>query len=147
MNNFNCEYIREVYPDVLNGTLDPAQAFIVRKHIDSCDECRADTAIIEQIRAARIPVPSGLHERVMQAALRPVKRWSVRRSDLAMAATLAAVLIGGTLLKESKRTDADTVATPGLGFVSVEDAMLTGKGSIEDLSVEELEKLLGEIES
>lgn len=148
MSSLNCEYIRDVYPDVLNGTLPEAQAFLVRRHIAWCAECRGEAALVDALRAAERPLPVGLHERIMAASRMRFSR--VRRSGLAMAATLAAVMIGGALLQRDPPDQPQQQVrwnAAGLGFVGVEDAMLTGKGSIEDLSVEELEKLLGEIES
>jgi anti-sigma factor RsiW len=149
----NCEYVLDVYPDVLSGKADAALAQSVRTHIASCDECRADAAVIEAIRAQPTPLPAGLHERVLHAAAQPQSRWRIGRSELAMAATLAVALIGGAIIMQtqmpSPRVNAPvaTQAPHSIGAVGVEDAMLSGKSSLEDLSVEQLEKLLGEIES
>jgi anti-sigma factor RsiW len=153
MTNLNCEYVLDVYPDVLSGKADAALAQSVRAHIASCDECRADAAVIEAIRAQPMSVPAGLHERVLHAAAQPQPRWRIGRGELAMAATLAVALIGGAIIMQTQ-IPSPTINTPvtaqsphSIGAVGVEDAMLTGKTSLDDLSVEQLEKLLGEIES
>lgn len=152
MSNLNCEYVRDVYPDVLNGQADAALVQSVRAHIAACAECRAEIAVIEAINAHGLLVPAGLEERVLNAARQPQPRWRIGRSDLAMAATLAAALIGGSIIMETRIPESSppTAAKPaahGIGTVSVEAAMLSGKTSLEDLSVEQLETLLGELES
>lgn len=142
----NCEYIRDVYPDVLNGSAEPSLEQQVRAHVATCDECRAETAMLAVLRSVQTPVPTGLHERVMRAASTPAPRWRVSRSGLAMAATLAAAVVGGSFLMETQNPTAKK-NEPGFGFVSVEGAMVSGASSLDDLSVEELEKLLREMES
>ena len=152
MTNLHCEYVREVYPDVLHGSADASTATAVRAHIAGCAECRAEAELTEQLRRAAVEVPAGLHERVVAGLSTPARgrRFPVRH--LAFAATLAAALIGGSLLLDSMRSPGSRAATQppgagGLGVITVEAAMVTGTGSLQDLTVEELEQLLGEIES
>lgn len=147
MKTLNCEHIRDVYPDVLSGTADSELAAAVRAHVASCDECRGEVALLEMIHAAPLHVPAGLHARVMEAMLEPKRSWRFSRHELAMVATLAVALIGGSVLLETQSQPRPTERQPGFGFVSVEDAMMSGKASLDDLSVEELETLLQEIES
>ena len=150
MKTLNCEYVREVYADVLHGKADTQVAAAVRAHLVGCAECRSEVALADAILAAAVAVPAGLHERVMRevsVAPRP-RRFAPRH--FAMAATVAAALIGGTLLLDSTRKPSPTRAAEsesGLGFITVEAAMMSGTGSLRDLTVEELEQLLGEIES
>jgi predicted anti-sigma-YlaC factor YlaD len=156
MTNLNCEYVREVYPDVLNGTAASSVVHDIRAHIASCDECRADIAVLDALHAHVVHVPAGMHERVRQAVLQPRSRWRLSRSEIAMAATLAGAIITGSVLMQSPQSveqkpaarAVPAVAQPHqtLGTVGVEDAMLSGKSSLDDLSVEQLKKLLGEID-
>lgn len=147
MKTLNCEYVRDVYPDVLNGTAASELAQAVRAHVASCDECRGEVAVLEMIHAAPVTVPAGLHARVTKAVLQPKQRWRFSRNELAMVATLAVALIGGSVLLQTTSQPRPEEAKQGFGFVSVEDAMMSGKASLDDLSVEELETLLQEIES
>jgi hypothetical protein len=156
MMNLNCEYVRDVYPDVVNGTAAKSLEQEVRAHLADCDECRAEAALVDALRAQHIAVPAGLHERVARAVAEPPRRgWRLRPSDVAMAATLAAALLGGGLYMQSQNhAEAPAKATAvlrapahGLGSVGVEDAMMSGKSSLDDLSIEQLEKLLGEVQS
>jgi len=145
MNMMNCDTVRDLYPDLVNDKLDTTTAARVRSHVASCDECSAEIAILDNIRQP-IQVPVAFENRVAQAAR---KRPRFGRGEFAMAATLAAALIGGSVIFEMQnRTVVVPVAdAPHVGAVGVEDAMLTGTRSLEDLSVEELQKLLGEMES
>jgi predicted anti-sigma-YlaC factor YlaD len=150
MNTLNCEYVRDVYAEVLHGRADAQTTAAVRAHLTGCVDCRAEAALIESLFAASAKVPAGLHDRVVHAiaAAPRVSRFAPRR--MAMAATVAAALIGGTLLvNKIQRPDAAPAAKQesGLGVVTVEAAMVSGTGSLQDLTVEELEQLLGEIES
>ena len=147
MKTLNCEYVRDVYPEVMNGSADAQLAQSVRAHFASCDDCRAEIEVLDLLHSVDLSVPAGLHERVTKAVLQPRARWRITRNELAMVATLAAAVIGGSLIMQSPSAPPAKAAPAGFGFVSVEDAMLSGKASLEDLSVEELEKLLGEMES
>lgn len=148
MNRLNCEYIRDVYPDTLNGTADASTIAAVRAHVAHCANCRAEVAVIEMVHRAQPAVPHGLHERVV-SAYEPVAtpRPSYRRHFM-LAATMAAAIIGGSLMYQSGTEPTPSVApAQGLGFVTVEAAMVSGTTSLQDLTVEELEQLLGEMES
>jgi predicted anti-sigma-YlaC factor YlaD len=154
MSQLNCEHVLDVYPDVLNGKADGAAAESVRAHIAGCEECRAAAALLEAVYADRVSAPAELRERVVRGLAQPRARRRFTRSDMAMAATLAAALIGGSVILQSRQNQTQQPAAAvqsqaqlGVGFVSVEDAMLSGDASLDDLSVEQLEKLLGEIES
>ena len=151
MNTMNCEYVREVYADVLHGRAAAETVTAVRAHLAGCADCRDEIRLIEALHAATVTVPAGLHERVMGdvANSSPARGPAPRR--WAMAATVAAALIGGTVLLNSDRSPVNPPAAAaedgGLGFVTVEAAMVSGTSSLQDLTVEELEQLLGEIES
>lgn len=153
-DEMNCEWVRDMYPDVLHGKVEAAVAERVRTHVGSCDECRGEIALLEAIHAQNAPVPAGLHERILDAVGRPAPRFRIQAGRIAMAATVAAALIGGSLIlhqqvpapahMEAGPAAAAATAHHGIGAVGVEDAMLSGKTSLDDLTVEQLEKLLGE---
>lgn len=143
--NLNCEYVREIYPDVLNQTADASTVIAVRAHIARCAECRAEAALLEQLHGTAFAVPSGLPERIIGELTRAAPRHRIRH--FAYAATIAAAVIGGSILLSQRDRAQPAAEVEGLGFVSVEDAMVTGTSSLRDLTIEELEALLGEIES
>ena len=147
MSTLNCEHVRERYPDVLNERADFIAAQQVRAHLLSCDDCRAEAELVELLHAARVTAPAELFERVTQAIAAPKHRKPVSRHSMVLAASVAIALIGGSVLLQLERQSAAPVDAPSFGFVSVEDAMLSGKASLDDLSEEELEMLLVEMES
>ena len=154
MTRLNCEYVVELYPDVLNGKLTAEAAEAVRTHIASCDECRAAAALLDIVYADQVVAPASLRQRVAHGLVQAPAKRHFSRSTMTMVATLAAALIGGSVILQTRqsgtqqsRTVVQAAAPPAVGFVGVEDAMLSGDASLEDLSVEQLEQLLGEIES
>src|SRR5688500_971702 len=128
MMNMNCEYVREMYPDVLNGTANAETAGAVRAHIAQCAECAAEAALLAQVHAAPIAVPAGLHERVLTALDGTSRaRRTISKRHLGLAATVAAALIGGAILFD---TGSSEPPSAGLGVVTVEAAMVSGTGSL-----------------
>jgi predicted anti-sigma-YlaC factor YlaD len=150
MNQLNCEYIRDVYPDVLNGHVDAATATAVRAHMAHCAECRAEADAVAAIFAGALVAPADLHDRVIAEYRAPVvARRGRGYRYVALAATVAAAVIGGSVLfrVQSSGPVNPVALQPALGAVTVEAALVSGKESLQDLTVEELEQLLGEIES
>jgi anti-sigma factor RsiW len=154
MSNLNCEYVRDVYPDALHGKMEPELAQRVREHVASCEECAAECALVATLHGHGEAVPSGLHERVLTALTQPKPRSVINPAYLAVAATVAVALIGGAILFDAERPSSSSQQKPPVarsalhvGAVGVDATMLSGKSSLEDLSVEQLEKLLGEMES
>jgi predicted anti-sigma-YlaC factor YlaD len=145
MTNWTCETVRDAYPDAVNGKLDGARMELLRAHVAACDECQSEIALLDSIHAQTPPLPPGLYERVVTSVSAPRRSGARARRVLALAATVALALIGGSVLVQSALNGAR--ANRAVGFVSVENAMLTGKASLDDFSVEELEQLLKEIES
>jgi anti-sigma factor RsiW len=155
MNQLDCVYVRDIYPDVLNGGADDALAQRVHAHVAQCADCRAEIALVNAIHAETLVVPAGLEARVTRVLRQPPVRWWVSPGAIGLAATLGAALIGGSIFMRAQLnaptpTPAASVRAPaahGLGAVGVDDAMLSGKSSLDDLSVEQLEQLLGEVQS
>jgi hypothetical protein len=145
MTNWTCEVVRDAYPDAQNGRLDAMRVDMIRAHLASCADCRSEIDVLDVIHAQPMAVPAGLHERVVAAARQPQRPYWQSRRVLSLAATVALALVGGSVLMQTAGSEART-ARP-VGFVSVENAMLTGKASLDDYSVAELEKLLEEIDS
>ena len=150
MNELNCEFVRDVYPDLLDGAVDAATSNAVLAHLATCADCRADAEAVRAIFAGAVVAPPSLHTRVMteyQAPVAHTSRWGIRY--IAMAATVAAAVIGGTVLFQMQNEVVPPTAMTDvpIGAVSVEAALVSGKGSLQDLTVEELERLLGDIES
>jgi hypothetical protein len=152
MNELNCEFVRDVYPDMLDGTADAPTSDAVRAHLVSCAECRAEAEAVTAIFAGALIAPPSLHARVMteyRASVAQPTRFGFGIRQVAVAATVAAAVIGGSVLFRSsnEQVQPTAVAEAPIGAVTVEAAFVSGTESLQDLTVEELEQLLGEIDS
>jgi hypothetical protein len=151
MNTLNCEFVREVYADVLHGHAEPAQAEAIRRHVETCGDCRSELALVRQLLAAPLDVPAGLEARVLTNVRATRPAWP--RVRWLLAAVLAFAVLGGALLFRSvqrERLPESLVVREdqsGLGVMGVEGALVSGSATLRDLSIEELEQLLGEMES
>ena len=154
MNEIRCEDVRDLLPELLSDQLDAVTSATLRAHIAQCTECAAEYAVASVVAESRLAVPGGLEQRVVAAAAgRRVSYWT--RGRMAAAASIAVALIGGsTWLSQLLPTQRSVVtqpaveaAAPGGGFIGVDDAFVSGTSSLGDLTVEELKKLLVEMES
>lgn len=148
--SLDCDYVRDALPDLLYGRLSSAAAEAVRAHLRECAACRAEHELVALLHEQPLVVPVGLQERVQAAARSatvarpPVRRWLI-------AASLALV-VGTAGLLNWLRTEQGTTPVArnddvSLGVVGVEGALVSGTTTLRDLSVEELEYILGEMES
>jgi len=105
--------VREQLPDLLNDRLTPAVRAEIHTHLNSCADCRAELAILEQVRA------SGVAPRVdtarIAAALPPYRkaspwRFVIQSPALRIAAAIV-LLAGGSWLIIDRSRDA-TDPTP-----------------------------------
>jgi predicted anti-sigma-YlaC factor YlaD len=147
-----CDKVWDLLPDLLGQRLDARTEAAVRAHLQGCADCRAELSLVSAVASARLAVPTGLERRIQNAVrgrslARP--RWPI-----AAAAAVAAAMIGGSaLLRGALERQTDTVApaavtdAQGAGWIGVDDAFMSGTSSLRDLSVEELEKLLVELDS
>lgn len=159
MNGYNCDTVRDLVPAFVRASLLPHEEAATEAHLEGCAECRHEVAIVRLIHATQPIVPAGLEARVLLAVRRPVapRRWAPGR--LAMAATVATALLGGTLALQRAGVipfPADNAASFGtvdasvvsaLGWAAAEDPLLHGASAVPQLSVEELEILLAELDS
>jgi hypothetical protein len=169
MNSATCERVRDQLPDVLAGRLGVEAAQPVLAHLAACAECAEEARLIRVLRQETVPVPAGLEARIRAAAaLRPARwRFGVLRPAL-IAATIGAALLGGaTLLRQYRApapaaqatapasapvgptaaapVDARALMQPLPG--SVDGGPFSSSASLDDLSVEELQTLLKEMQS
>jgi anti-sigma factor RsiW len=147
-----CETARDMLPELARGALDEAVAAVVERHLDACPPCESERALLMLIRASAAPPPAGLEARIARAVRDGSSRSAkVPGRQLAVAATAAfAVLTGGLLLQGVVGDDvapASGVAEVTLGWPVVQDPILRATPALDDLSVEELESLLAELES
>lgn len=96
------EKVRMLIPWYLNGTLADTEATVVRIHLESCSECRADVAVHERMRLAIVQdeatpiVPSVTASTLLDGLARSESRadsWSPYRKYAVAASLVLAVLI------------------------------------------------------
>lgn len=147
MMAFDCDSIRDLLPSLVRGEMLPHEAASLEHHLLGCERCRAEAEIVRLLQESLVPVPAGLESRVIGAVRRrSSRRW--RPARLALAATVAAAVLGGSLFFERTfrpgADDALDVAT--LSWAAAEDPLLHGSNELYELSAEELELLLSELE-
>ena len=150
-----CERIRDRLPELAAGRLDDAEAAAVLSHVDSCDTCAAELALVRSLAADLVTVPFGLETRVRTALQqRPRYAW-VTPGRLAMAATVVFALVTATLIdrpvpEAGVAPDSTIALTTEEVFTApwgAGEESLLATPALHQLSVEELEILLRELGS
>ena len=80
----NCEKIRELLYDYVNGELDAKTSEEIRAHIDTCEECKKEyefvLGMLDSLNCAEYEAPAELHSVIMSGVAEEKKR--VRRIRL-----------------------------------------------------------------
>lgn len=168
MRPATCDLVRDRLPDALAGRMPPDEARVVLGHLDDCAACAAEAELVRMLRRNAVRAPGGLEAQVKAALAARPRRWSfgVTRPAL-IAATVGAALLGGAaLLRQQQRAGAPaappvSVAAPDSRTISAADghalmqplpgatdeSLYSSTTSLDDLSVEELQTLLKEMQS
>jgi hypothetical protein len=152
MKTMSCEYVRDIAPELLAQRVDAKTDAAVRAHLQSCADCHAELAVASAVVSARLAVPAGLDRRI-ESALRgrvPARRhWPIAAAAAVVVAMLGGSALIHSVLDRAQNTGEGAAVTEGqgAGWFSVDDAFMSGASSLRDLSVEELEKLLVELDS
>lgn len=167
MNWNHCETVTDLLPEYLGGVLDEERAAAVQRHLADCADCTAEHSLVASLRQHRATPGDGLVERIVRGSLErefssrfrsagSPRLSSLSRPSLALAATLAMALLGGSLLLKrlNLQVEIADVTRPvvgidggGAGWIGVDAALVSGAASLQDLTVEELEQLLVEVGS
>ena len=149
--NAMCEQIIDMLPERAADVLPATVALAVDEHVRTCASCAAELALIRALRVTA-PVPNAVQlDRVRHAvrSRKPNSSWGVR--ELAIAATIAVVLIGGALVVEQAKNSAAVASAPtttvDTEVVTVTDDALLRGGAVSKLNEEQLEALLAEMDS
>lgn len=143
MNRYDCEAIRDLLPSLMRGEMLSYDATSAELHLEGCAACRMEADIVRLMQESIAPVPAGLESRVIAA----VHRHRARRglpARLALAATLAAAVVGGSVLYD--RFGSTSLDIDAVSWAAARDPLLHGDSELHDLSVEELELLLEELD-
>jgi predicted anti-sigma-YlaC factor YlaD len=156
MTRFDCYATRDVLPLVYRQECSSGEAAAVAAHLELCEDCRRDGDLIAVLSTSQPAVPPELEARVVAALGRGGRRWAPVR--LAAAATVAAAILGGILVFErfgldpvSRSTPAtigfDDSGAPLVSWAVTHDPLLHSGTGLHELTVEELELVLAELES
>ena len=155
--------IRELLPDYLSGTLSDVRRSEVRSHVESCQDCADELALLQLVREAYVATspavnvgaivsklprqPAGPTLRDVRSGA-PVRSW--RRSQaFQIAAAVSFIAVGGISLAVARSFfNGNPTATVGdTVVVSAEAPAISFAGGVSDLGDEDLEALLSALES
>ncbi len=170
--NRACETYTDALVEHAAGRLPAARLADLEAHLADCGACRAELAVVRCLRSSPVTTPPGLETRIREAVLveaRPGKRepavslirprrgrarapWLPWALPAAAAATLALVWAGlGGRGSGSPAEDAATLATTEsyepFGAWPASDGIVAGEPVLVDLSEEQLQTLLEDMES
>lgn len=169
-----CPYpeIRDSLPDLLHGRLGEVDTATLTTHVESCAACRAELALLREVRASAPLAPRIDVERI--AAALPVRcvvvaepsrqPLGIRSPVWKFAAAIAIAISGGLLVQERGGVDgvaapSNTVAASSLpaeaegGSTRVEAPAIEGEGSlslvagVHELTDDQIESLLVELDA
>jgi hypothetical protein len=156
MMGIDCDAVRDTLPLLGRDETTSQDAAAVAAHLERCEECRAEQALVSLVHELAEEVPADLEARVLAAVHRHMtRRWTPTR--LAIAATVAAAVLGGSLVFD--RWGYDLVPTPNgatlvyddnlavVSWAASDDPLLQSGTTLQQLSVEELEFILAELDS
>jgi anti-sigma factor RsiW len=143
-----CDRVRDRIPDHVAGRLRAEEAAEVARHLESCEECRAESGLVALLFQARPEAPQGLAKKVREAAGR---RGAARHPWWGLAAAAVAALalgIGVSSRGLDSRLDVPVYVSEAddqeLLWLS-DDGLIAGAPALDGLSEEELMRLLDEM--
>ncbi|MFN8572524.1 MAG: zf-HC2 domain-containing protein [Gemmatimonadaceae bacterium] len=162
--------VRDQLPEYLHERLGAAEQRVVEMHLSECEECRAELATLRAVRDAFARTTPAVD---VGAIVRALPAPSARRSRgtrpwmLRLAAAISFISIGGMSLvvarsfygpstavtadSIARSTTGDSalpaVASSGQGVAPATPVGLTVGGGVSDLEADQLEQLLGALET
>jgi predicted anti-sigma-YlaC factor YlaD len=147
----SCERVAEKLPDRLQERMGEIARLEVDEHLATCADCRSVRDLMMAMGRSRPAVPEGLHERVLEGVASPRRRQWIP-SHVAMAATVVFALVTAGLLLSpgsplNRGGDAAENPTATGTPIPSNDPLLHGGPGLGQLSIDELERLLAEMDS
>ena len=105
MNDCPNAAVRDLLPDLVQGHLDPSRAAMVESHLEGCPDCRAEVALLRELRGSFSRTPA-LDFAAIAAAVPPY-RAPVRRSwaGWRTAAAITILVAGGSSVALLQRNE------------------------------------------
>lgn len=156
MSGMDCDAIRDLLPLLAHGGPASADRARVEAHLRTCARCRADAELLALLRRHAAKAPPDLAARIVDAHAARPRGWRPAARHYALAAGLAGALLLGGLLREGARRVPATAPEPGAeppagllqSFWPGDDGLAAGIApSLHELSVDQLELLLAELDS
>ena len=144
MSPYDCESIRDMLPAFVRGEMLPHEVVQVDLHLEECAACQAEAGVVRLLQSTLAPVPEGLESRVL-TALRRGRLVNGRRTRLALAATLGAAMLGGSLIYDRAGVMRE-IDVEAVSWAAAQDPLLHGGSELHELSVEQLELLMEEMD-
>jgi anti-sigma factor RsiW len=158
--------IRELLPEYLLGRLVPSEVDRVRSHLTGCEDCTAELATLTMVRRVFSIAPPVDTATIVRALPRPGRRVNSRHFVAwRIAAAISFISLGGVSLVVARSffrgenafsqvdstAGAATVLTGADGtplvVAQAEPPAISFGGGVGDLATEDLEALIGSIES
>ena len=154
--------IRELLPEYLHDRLGASDRARVDAHLAGCEECRSELATLRSVRQALRVAPPVDVAAIVRALPKPNRQRQVARRSfsrtrvLQIAAVISFISLGGISLAVSRSFfgggpsgAVDTLTTPSVATVASASSQpaMTFAGGVSDLSSDDVESLLGSIES
>lgn len=121
MTNCTNATMKDLLPDLLHDRLTAAVSAEVRAHVDGCDDCRAELALLVQVHAVAV-APRVDVSRIAAALPRyravPAWRRSIQSPQFRMAAALV-ILAGGIAVGMNAARNRPPTTVPGTARVAV----------------------------
>lgn len=163
----DCENIeiREQLPELLHGRLGPAEVTVVEQHLAGCEACRDELDVLRTARAVltAAPTPRLDHAAIAAAVSRARVQAAPRPLQWRWAAAITFVVLGATSVATAVRSfrnepGIDTAQVPQVVVTldtpsavppaaAVAPVRLTAGGGLDDLADEDLEALIGNLET
>ncbi len=152
MNDCQNIEIREALPELVHGALTEIERARVQEHLDECDDCSAELAIIRAVRHGTDVAPVDIARIV--AAISPYRRQASRIKrvylELAAACLIGAIGVSTVVVHNSnsaaRATQSATAATTGAAAASSGIA-LVNTSDMSDAGLAQLTQDLGKLQA
>ena len=149
MSDKNCAIVRGLIPEFVIGRLGEHEIDMVECHISECPSCRGELKLVQMIFVSRPKVPATQTEVVTRRVIDDLRIPFRARHTLSAAAIAALAL--GVGIASNPPTDV-AIEVPSFAYEIeaedvwlIDDALVAGAPSFEDLSDEALSELIEEL--
>ncbi len=144
-----CETTRSLLPEWVRRELEASEAGLIDAHLATCDDCSAESQLVQVLFAGRAVPPSGLAHSVREHIASRTRRGRQQRPWWGLAAAaVAAVALGIGVVAQADPTAVVPIYATESGSADAwmsDDGEIAGAPALDDLSEDELAALLDEL--